>query len=67
MGMHVIVPPDHELLCIVHRFRPLFLELAKTDETKLAVLKALAEFYTNNPQVHTYLIYYVIFVRVVNP
>ena len=33
------------------RFRSLFLEVAKTDEAKLAVLKALAEFYANNPQV----------------
>ena len=41
------------VLCSI-RFRPLFLDLAKTDESKLAVLRAVAEFYTNNPQVPTY-------------
>ena len=38
-----------------YRFRPLFLELTKTDESRLTVLKAVAEFYTNNPQVYIYL------------
>jgi nuclear cap-binding protein subunit 1 len=50
--LHVSCKTISHSFMALYKFRPLFLELAKTDETKLAVLKALAEFYTNNPQVH---------------
>lgn len=50
--LHVSSKTISHSFMALYKFRPLFLDLAKTDEAKLAVLKALAEFYTTNPQVH---------------
>ena len=43
--------PQSSLCFSSCRFRPLFIDLARTDESKMACLKSVAEFFVNNCQV----------------